>query len=94
MHTDSDDPAGRRDFVRNGPINVTFPPSSGIQDQEVFIPIVQDNINEAVEGFYAVVEPVDLLEPTREVTLIREGVTLVNIRDDDRKSQQLQNAHY
>ena len=85
LFIDSADPNGRRDFVRNGPIEVTFTPSDNIQDQEIFIPITQDDINEATEGFFAILEPVDLLDPTREVTLIREGVTLVNIRDDDCK---------
>ncbi len=83
---DSANPTGRRDFVRSGPIDVTFTPSDGVQDQEISIPLIQDEINEAREGFFAVLEPVDLLDSSREVTLIREGVTLVNIRDDDCKS--------
>ena len=82
---DSIDPAGRRDFIRSGPIDVTFTPSDDDQDQRISIPIVKDDINEVTEGFYAIVEPVDILNPMREVILVR-GVTLVRIRDDDRKT--------
>ena len=77
------DPGGRRDFIRSAPIHVMFTPSFDPQDQKFSIPIVQDNINEATEGFLAVIEAVDSIH---EVTLIREGVALVSIRDDDSKT--------
>ena len=64
---------------------VTFGPSSEIQEQEIRIPVVSDDINEATEGFFVVVLEDDIIGGP-EIILEREGVTLVNIIDDDRKS--------
>lgn len=84
-HTDSKDPAGRRDFVRSGPILVTFTPSTDIQDQHIHIPIINDEFNEAVEGFFVIVLHENISDPEVTVELVRDGITLVNIEDDDRK---------
>ena len=68
-------------------ITVTFGPSSEIQEQEISIPVVSDDINEATEGFFVVVLKDGITGgPGVTVDLEREGVTLVNIIDDDRKS--------
>lgn len=83
---DSSDPAGRRDFVQSDPILITFQPSTRIQEQEVFIPLVQDDINEATEGFFVIVVAENISsEPSLTINLGRGGVTLMNILDDDRK---------
>ena len=84
--TDSNDPEQRRDFVRSGPIMVTFTSSFGNQDQEAFIQLVHDDINEAMEGFFVVVVTENITLPDSVSSLsIERGVTLVRIEDDDRK---------
>ena len=86
-HAVSTDPAERTDFVGFELITVTFGPSTEIQEQEISIPVVSDNINEATEGFFVVVLKDDITAgPGVTVDLEREGVTLVNIIDDDCKS--------
>lgn len=64
---------------------VTFPPSLTIQEREVFIPLVIDDINEAIEGFFVVVVTENISDPSVTIELVRGGVTLVNILDDDSK---------
>ncbi len=67
---------------------VTFPPSNGAMDMRVFLEFIDDDINEAAEGFFAVLELDTAADHEQSdlddgITLIREGVTLVIIRDDD-----------
>ncbi len=57
----------------------------------VFLEFIDDDINEALEGFFAVLE-LDTSDDTEQsgldddITFIREGVTLIIIRDDDGKT--------
>ena len=81
---DSSDPAGRRDFERSGPIFVTFTPSAGIQGQKVSIPLVDDEYNEDYEGFFVVVMFENVTYPESK-ELVRDGITLVTIEDNDCK---------
>lgn len=83
--TDSSDPSGRRDFVRSESIQVTFTPSSEPQSQRLSIPLVNDDINEAEEGFFVTIMSDDIFIPEKTVELVRGGVTLAKIDDDDRK---------
>jgi hypothetical protein len=83
---DSSDPSGRRDFAVSEPILVTFGPSFNIQEQEVFIPLVMDDFNEAIEGFFMVIVAENISNQALDIDLVRGGVTLVNIVDDDRES--------
>ena len=85
MSIDSIDDNGRRDFVRNGTIEITFPPSNNIQEKEVLISLVDDQINEAEEGFLVLVDADNIFIPEEVVDLIRDGVTVVKIVDNDRK---------
>jgi hypothetical protein len=82
---DSSDPSGRRDFVTSEPILVTLGPSFNIQEQMVFIPLVMDNFNEAMEGFFMVIVAENISNQGLDIDLERGGVTLVNIVDDDRE---------
>ena len=84
------DGSGRRDFVRNGTIEVTFSPNINIQQQEIFIPLVNDQINEAEEGFLVIFDQDRFAIINPEVTvqdIIRGGITVVRIMDDDCKPQ-------
>lgn len=80
---DSSHPSEKRDFTKSGPIQVKFTPSIGRQDREISIPIINDNINEAEEGFFVMIMTASTSVGPED--LIRGGVTLVRIRDDDRK---------
>lgn len=71
--------------MRSGPIFVTFNQSAGIQGQEVAIPLIDDDINEAPEGFFVVVMEESIAIPETSVELVRNGVTLVKIEDNDCK---------
>ena len=82
---DSADPNERSDFIISDPILVTFPPSIENQAQEVSIPLVQEDINEATEGFFVMVISENISDPTLAVDLVRGGVTLVRISNDDCK---------
>lgn len=73
--------------MRSGQILVTI--SAGTQDQQVAIPLIDDDINEASEGFFVVVVEDDIAIPETSVELVRDGVTLVRIEDDDCKSYDL-----
>ncbi len=57
-------------------------------DQTVFLEFINDDINEAPEGFFAVLEfNVSAEHDQRDlddgITLIRQGVALIVIQDDD-----------
>jgi hypothetical protein len=52
----------------------------------VFIPLVSDNFNEAMEGFFMVIVAENISNQALDIDLVRGGVTLVNIVDDDRES--------
>lgn len=73
--------------MRSEPILVTFTPSTGSQDQEVSLPLVNDQINEDYEGFFVIVLSENISDPSIPVELVRDGVTLVRIEDDDRKCE-------
>ena len=77
----------KSDYVVSEPIFVTFSPTTSfdIMEQEIFIPLVMDNINEATEGFFVVIDDQGIADQTLPIELERGGVTLVNIVDDDRK---------
>ena len=54
----------------------------------VTIPFIDDNTNEAEEGFYLLVTVNTLLSDPTDVSnavVLRNGVALVSIRDDDGK---------
>lgn len=77
----------RKDFVRSTKI-VTFEPSESFAEKTVLLDLVDDQINEATEGFFAVLQVDDSLaeaEDESNVQFIRNGVALVVIVDDDRK---------
>ena len=67
---------------------ITFPPSLGNTDLQVFIQFKDDNINEETEGFWVQVrvnetasDPKDL----EKLEYIRNGLALAVINDDDGK---------
>ena len=83
----TDEINGRRDFD-NTVRTVVVPAGDEVVDQLVLIPIIDDKINEANEGFLLVVRanearsnPSDLAK----VVYKDEGVTLLRITDDDSK---------
>lgn len=64
---------------------VTFEPSQGREETTITINFVDDIVNEAQEGFLITIE-VEEIDPTDQFTLVRNGVALVRITDNDRKS--------
>ncbi len=68
-------------------IQVTFPATTDVGQviQTVSISLVNDEINENLEGFYlhATVDPNSNPSDLQQVSSIRSGVTLININDDD-----------
>lgn len=66
---------------------MTFEPTTSfdIMEREISIPLVMDDINEALEGFFLVIDTEGIADQTLDIELERGGVTLVNIVDDDRK---------
>lgn len=82
-----DESSGKQDFKRNGPTRVTFDPSSTNEEREIEIPLVDDEINEADEGFVLVIEMEDNGDREsvgEEIKLVRAGVALIRVADDDR----------
>ena len=75
---------GKRDFD-NQPVTVTFPPSLGSDSMTADIGTFDDFINEDTEGFLLSlsVTEIDPIDEGTGITLIREGVALVRITDDD-----------
>lgn len=78
---------GLQDFVDNR-ITVTFPQTSSTAEVviPVTIPFINDDTNEATEGFYLLVTINTLQSNPLDVAnaiVLRNGVALVSIRDDD-----------
>ena len=65
-------------------LEFVFQPSNQQQEFKVNITLVDDEINELNEGFWLVIE----LDPNNNETAIldRNGLALITIGDDDRKS--------
>lgn len=63
---------------------VIFEPSQGISEQIVTINLVDDIINEAQEGFYVMMNVTES-GLTDQITLVRNGIALIRINDNDRK---------
>lgn len=81
------EPSGKQDFV-NTTQTVTFPPSLSViaDEREVLIGIINDDINEADEGFFLVLEIEEASQTDVDNTVfIRNGVALVIIDDEDSK---------
>ena len=81
---DSLDSSGRRDFINRGTIYVYFNASNTRQSQEVEIPIVNDEYNEASESFLVLIDQ-SIIIPEEILVFLRDGIALVTIADDDRK---------
>ena len=64
---------------------VIFPPSQGIAEQTITINLIDDVINEAQEGFH-IAMIVTESGPSDQITFVRNGVALIRITDNDRKS--------
>lgn len=78
---------GLRDFVGDQ-ITVTFPPATSGAEvvMPVTIPFINDDTNEAEEGFYLLITVDTLQSDPTDVSnsvVLRNGVALVSIRDDD-----------
>lgn len=75
---------GKRDFD-NQPMVVTFPPSQGSDSMSAVIGTIDDFINEDREGFLLSlnVTQIDSADEGTGINLIREGVALVTINDND-----------
>ncbi len=80
---------GLQDFIADR-ISVTFPQTTSTAEvvMPVTIPIINDDTNEALEGFYLLVtintvesNPTDIAN----AVVLRNGVALVQIRDNDGK---------
>ena len=76
---------GTRNDFDNAIQEVIFEPSQGISEQIITINLVDDIINEAQEGFYIMMDVIES-GPTDQITLVRNGIALVRINDNDRKS--------
>ena len=83
------DPSGTQDFL-NDRFTVVFPPSTSVGEVEMLVTItfIDDDTNEAQEGFYLLAS-IDSTQsnPTdvQQAMAIRNGIALINIDDDDRK---------
>ena len=67
--------------MRNGSLRLTLEPSSDNVEIPINIFLVNDDINEADEGYILLIE---IESATDNVTLVREGVALIVVADDDR----------
>ena len=79
---------GRRDFD-SSERTIVIPPGGNTIDQNVLIPIIDDRINEANEGFLLIVranEAGNNLLDLANLEYMDEGVTLLRITDDDSKT--------
>ena len=72
-----------KDFS-NQTFTVTFTANSPAESKSIFVPIVDDDINEASEFFVAIVELIDAVDPER-VTFNQRSATLCEITDNDGK---------
>ena len=75
---------GTRNDFDNTVQQVIFAPSQGNSEQSVSINFVDDVINEAQEGFYIMIEVMES-GPTDVINLVRNGIALVRITDNDGK---------
>jgi len=81
----------RQDF-ENSTYRLTISPSTNNQDREIFIPLVDDDVNEATEGFLLVIRIDEGASDPRDIEnaeVIRNGVALVIITDNDGKHANL-----
>ena len=77
--------SSRADFD-NSIQTVIFEPSVSQLEETITINLVDDIINEAKEGFFAVIEVVEIgAADNQTLVLERNGVALVLITDNDRK---------
>ncbi len=60
-----------------------FPPSNLPQEEQIFIPYIDDGINEAEEGFLVIIEIDDTQTDPATVGFVNEGVALMLITNDD-----------
>ena len=81
-----DEPGGRQDFPRRAQ-RVTIPASPNLRDDfTASIPITNDGINEAQEGFLILVETSEETSVSAEAPVINygnNGLTIGFIEDDD-----------
>lgn len=75
---------GTRNDFDNAVQQVIFEPNPAISEQSVSINLVDEFINEAQEGFYVMIEVMES-GPTDVINLIRNGIALIRIDDNDRK---------
>ena len=75
---------GTRNDFDNTIQQVIFPPSQGISEQILTVNLVDDVINEAQEGFHIMINVTES-GPTDQITLVRNGIALIRITDNDRK---------
>ena len=68
--------------MRNGSLRFVLEPSSNNVEIPINLDLVDDDINEADEGYILLIE----IEGTTSdnITLVREGVALIVVADDDR----------
>ena len=67
---------------------VVFPPSKSIAEQTIFLEFLDDDINEKVEGYFAVLNLNEAESDASDIAdfkFIRNGVTLILIQNDDGK---------
>ena len=67
---------------------ITFPPSSSSVEKRVFLEFINDEINEKAEGYFAIIYLDESASDPNDVAnfgFIKNGVTLLVIKDDDRK---------
>ncbi len=64
-------------------IPVSFFPSAGSQSANISIPYIDDDINEAEEGFLVIIEIDDTQTDPATVGFVNEGVALMLITNDD-----------
>ena len=53
---------------------------------------MDDKINEALEGFLVIIDVDNLNIPEEVIDIVRDGVTLVRINDNDRKQLNIYNS--
>ena len=86
MHTHAHAVEADRNDFDNSIKTITFEPSVSPQQQTVTIDLVNDEINEAQEGFYLVISVTEISSADEpNLILERNGVALVRITDNDGK---------
>ena len=78
----------RQDFDNNAVATVTFTASSDEQTMNVTIPILEDVVDEATEGFFLLTTVSDLSSETdrQNSDAINSGIALITIMDNDGNS--------